>query len=175
MLQNNRIRVRVDIVVFRRNRWSTTEVDDQATQVESQSDSESDRARAYTDDLWRDLTSDEVIWRRHENSSAIGWHLGHQAHVAHFMIRNLIAAEPQPRPRARRTHGFRTARRFRGALPPCNDSRTSAVRSPAESTIESTQFRPAPLVHPTNSPSSPATSRIVGHRGSARTRRTGRS
>ncbi|WUD77084.1 DinB family protein [Streptomyces sp. NBC_00510] len=53
-----------------------------------------DRARAYTDSLWQDLTADEVTWRPHEDSSAIGWHLGHQAHVAHFMVRNLTAAEP---------------------------------------------------------------------------------
>ncbi len=57
---------------------------------------EYDRARAYTDQLWKDLTPDEVTWRPDENSSAIGWHLGHQAHVAHFMIRNLTAAEPSP-------------------------------------------------------------------------------
>jgi len=59
---------------------------------------EYDRARTYTDELWKDLTPDEVTWRPHENSSAIGWHLGHQAHVAHFMIRNLTAAEPSPDP-----------------------------------------------------------------------------
>ncbi|MGP3769623.1 DinB family protein [Streptomyces sp. SDT5-1] len=38
---------------------------------------EYDRARAYTDGLSRDLTPDEVIWRPNEDSSAIGWHLGH--------------------------------------------------------------------------------------------------
>ncbi|MFE7761765.1 DinB family protein [Streptomyces sp. NPDC057438] len=59
---------------------------------------EYDRARAYTDQLWTDLSADEVGWRPHEKSSAIGWHLGHQAHVAHFMIRNLTAAEPSPAP-----------------------------------------------------------------------------
>jgi hypothetical protein len=57
---------------------------------------EYDRAVAYTDTLWRDLTPTEVAWRPHENSSAIGWHLGHQATVAHFMVRNLTAAEPSP-------------------------------------------------------------------------------
>src|SRR4051812_39083879 len=57
---------------------------------------EYDRARAYTDELWRDLAPDEVRWRPDENSSAIGWHLGHQATVAHFMVRNLTAAEPSP-------------------------------------------------------------------------------
>jgi hypothetical protein len=59
---------------------------------------EYDRARAYTDQLWRDLSAEEVCWRPNENSSAIGWHLGHQAHVAHFMVRNLTAAEPSPDP-----------------------------------------------------------------------------
>ncbi|MDG1266639.1 MAG: DinB family protein [Ilumatobacter sp.] len=52
------------------------------------------RAVAYTDDLWTDLTQDEVHWRPSLNSSAIGWHLGHQAAVSHFMVRNLAAAEP---------------------------------------------------------------------------------
>src|SRR5689334_12914260 len=59
---------------------------------------EYDRARGYTDQLWIDLSADEVRWRPHDNFSAIGWHLGHQAHVAHFMIRNLTAAEPSPDP-----------------------------------------------------------------------------
>src|SRR6516225_9094951 len=69
---------------------------------------EYDRARTYTDELWKDHTPDEVTWRPHENSSAIGWHLGHQAHVAHFMIRNLTAAEP--RPGSGRPDGLRAAR-----------------------------------------------------------------
>ncbi|MEU9889848.1 DinB family protein [Sphaerisporangium sp. NPDC051011] len=59
---------------------------------------EYDRARAYTDELWRDLTAEELHWRPEQNFSPIGWHLGHQAHVAHFMIRNLTAAEPSPAP-----------------------------------------------------------------------------
>ena len=54
---------------------------------------EYDRAREYTRDLWIDLSEDEVRWRPHERSSAIGWHLGHQPAVAHFMVRNLTAAE----------------------------------------------------------------------------------
>jgi len=53
-----------------------------------------DQALAHTDELWTDLTIDEVHWRADENSSAIGWHLGHQPAVAHFMVRNLTAAEP---------------------------------------------------------------------------------
>jgi hypothetical protein len=59
---------------------------------------EYDRARDYTDRLWTDLPEDEIRWRPSVNSSAIGWHLGHQAHVAHFMVRNLTAAEPSPDP-----------------------------------------------------------------------------
>lgn len=59
---------------------------------------EYERSLTYTATLWSDLTEDEVHWRPHENSSAIGWHLGHQAAVAHFMIRNLTAAEPSPDP-----------------------------------------------------------------------------
>jgi hypothetical protein len=55
---------------------------------------EHDRAVAYTDELWTDLSDDEVRWRPSPQSSAIGWHLGHQAAVSHYMVRNLIAAEP---------------------------------------------------------------------------------
>ena len=57
---------------------------------------EYDRARA--DELWRDLIPDEVTWRPREDFSLIGWHLGHQAHVARFMVRDLTAAEPRPGP-----------------------------------------------------------------------------
>ncbi|MFD8951971.1 DinB family protein [Streptomyces xanthophaeus] len=78
---------------------------------------EYDRARAYTDDLWKDLTADEVTWRPHEESSAIGWHLGHQAHVAHFMIRNLTAAEPSPDPELDGLMDSANPEKFRGALP----------------------------------------------------------
>lgn len=55
---------------------------------------EFERALAYTESLWADLTEDEVHWRPSANSSAIGWHLGHQAAVSHYMVRNLTAAEP---------------------------------------------------------------------------------
>ncbi|MFF7069716.1 DinB family protein [Streptomyces pseudovenezuelae] len=78
---------------------------------------EYDRARAYTDELWRDLTPDEVTWRPHENSSAIGWHLGHQAHVAHFMVRNLTAAEPSPDPELDALMDSANLEKFRGTLP----------------------------------------------------------
>lgn len=75
------------------------------------------RALAYTDELWRDLTPEEITWRPSENSSAIGWHLGHQAHVAHFMIRNLTAAEPSPDPDLDGLMDSANPEKFRGALP----------------------------------------------------------
>lgn len=78
---------------------------------------EYDQARAYTDELWRDLSPDEVVWRPHEDSSAIGWHLGHQAHVAHFMVRNLTAAEPSPDPELDALMDSAQPERQRGALP----------------------------------------------------------
>jgi len=55
---------------------------------------EYDRALAYTDSLWTDLSAEEISWREHDEASGIGWHIGHQPAVAHFMVRNLTAAEP---------------------------------------------------------------------------------
>ncbi len=78
---------------------------------------EYDRARAYTDQLWLDLTPDEVIWRPYDDFSPIGWHLGHQAHVAHFMVRNLTAAEPSPDPDLDTIMDSANPERSRGALP----------------------------------------------------------
>jgi hypothetical protein len=78
---------------------------------------EYDRARAYTDSLWRDLSADEVGWRPQVQASAIGWHLGHQALVAHFMIRNLTAAEPSPDPWLDPVMDSATPEPVRDALP----------------------------------------------------------
>jgi len=78
---------------------------------------EYDRARAYTDLLWRDLRAEEVCWRPHTESSAIGWHLGHQATVAHFMVRNLTAAEPSPDAELEPLMDSATPERIRGDLP----------------------------------------------------------
>lgn len=79
--------------------------------------SEYDRAISYTKDLWSDLTTDEVHWRPNENSSAIGWHLGHQPAVAHFMVRNLTAAEPSPDPELDGLMDSATEEADRGDLP----------------------------------------------------------
>ena len=75
------------------------------------------RALDYTDALWRDLTSQEVTWRPRPNFSPIGWHLGHQAAVAHFMIRNLTAAEPSPDPGLDALMDSATPEHDRGGLP----------------------------------------------------------
>jgi hypothetical protein len=79
---------------------------------------EYERALAYTDALISDLTDEEVHWRPDDESSAIGWHLGHQAAVAHFMIRNLTAAEPSPDPELDPLMDSATPERQRGNLPP---------------------------------------------------------
>ena len=75
------------------------------------------RAWAFTDALWLDLTDAEIRWRPNESSSAIGWHLGHQAAVAHFMVRNLLAAEPSPDPELDALMDSATAESARGDLP----------------------------------------------------------
>ncbi len=79
---------------------------------------EYDTALAYTDDLWKDLTEDEVYWRRDDHSSAIGWHLGHQGVVAHFLVRNLTAAEPKLDPRFDEMMDSATPELERAPLPP---------------------------------------------------------
>ena len=78
---------------------------------------EYERALAYTSDLWTDLSVDEVRWRADEHSSAIGWHLGHQPAVAHFMVRNLTAAEPSLDPELDLLMDSATPPSGRGDLP----------------------------------------------------------
>jgi len=78
---------------------------------------EFDEALRYTDSLWTDLSDDEVHWRANPESSAIGWHLGHQAAVAHFMVRNLTAAEPEIDSPLDRLMDSATAEADRGQLP----------------------------------------------------------
>lgn len=75
------------------------------------------RAWAHTDALWLDLDESELHWRPHPHSSAIGWHVGHQAAVAHFVVRNLLAAEPSPDPAFDRLMDSATPEVDRGVLP----------------------------------------------------------
>jgi hypothetical protein len=79
---------------------------------------EYDRARAYTRDLWSDLSEQEVRWRPNEHSSAIGWHLGHQPAVAHFLVRNLTAAEASLDAELDALMDAATGEPDRGDLPP---------------------------------------------------------
>ena len=78
---------------------------------------EYDRALAYTGDLVADLTEAETHWRPDRESSAIGWHLGHQAAVAHYLVRNLTAAEPRLDDDFERLADSATPEPDRGELP----------------------------------------------------------
>lgn len=79
---------------------------------------EYDTALTYTDQLSDGLTPAQIAWRADENSSAIGWHLGHQPAVAHFMVRNLTAAEPRIDASLEQLMDSATAESQRGELPP---------------------------------------------------------
>jgi hypothetical protein len=78
---------------------------------------EYEAAIAYTAALYTDLTDAELHWRSGPNASAIGWHLGHQAAVAHFMVRNLTAAEPSIDPALDALMDSATPESQRGDLP----------------------------------------------------------
>jgi hypothetical protein len=58
-----------------------------------------------------------IAWRPESESSAIGWHLGHQPAVAHYMLRNLIAAEPSIDADIDALMDSATPERHRGDLP----------------------------------------------------------
>jgi DinB superfamily len=61
---------------------------------------EYDQARRYTHSLYADLSEADMQWRPAPKSSGIGWHLGHQAAINHFLLRNLVAAESSLNPDA---------------------------------------------------------------------------
>ena len=89
-------------------------------------------ARTYSVGLIEGLTEEEVAWRPHEESSAIGWHLGHQAAVNHYMLRNLTAAEPSINVRFDSFFDSANPERQRGDLAPLEqilDFRTTVARS----------------------------------------------
>ena len=67
---------------------------------------EYDLARRYTQRLYADLPEADVYWRPAPKSSGIGWHLGLQAAISHFLVRHLLAAEPSE------TGGHWTIRHF---------------------------------------------------------------
>lgn len=78
---------------------------------------EYDRALAHTATLVADLSDAELIWRPDDASSSIAWHLGHQAAVAHYMVRNLTAAEPRIDPEIDAVMDSATQVSDRGDLP----------------------------------------------------------
>ena len=78
-------------------------------------------AQAYSLDLIDGLEADQVGWRPNENSSAIGWHLGHQAAVNHYMVRNLTAAEVTFNADFDRVFDSATPEPERGAIPPVDE------------------------------------------------------
>lgn len=82
---------------------------------------EYDLARRYTRSLYEDLPEPDVQWRPKPKSSAIAWHLGHQAAVNHFLLRNLFDAEPSIEPRFDALFDAANPEENRGELPPLAD------------------------------------------------------
>ncbi len=82
---------------------------------------EYDLARGYTQRLYEDLPEADVLWRPEVNSSGMGWHLGHQAVVNHFMIRNLLDAEISLNPALDALFDSANPEANRGDLPPLAD------------------------------------------------------
>ena len=79
---------------------------------------EYDLARRYTQSLYADLPEAAVHWRPAPQSSGIGWHLGHQAAVNHFFMRNVLAAEPSLNPQFDALFDAVKPEEQRGTLPP---------------------------------------------------------
>ncbi|MGF1597502.1 MAG: DinB family protein [Acidimicrobiales bacterium] len=75
-------------------------------------------ARSYSVELIEALDHDQIVWRPHDDSSAILWHLGHQAAVNHYLVRNLTAAEPTINRSFDALFDSATPERERGGLPP---------------------------------------------------------
>ena len=78
---------------------------------------EYDQARRYTHSLYVDLSEADVQWRPAPKSSGIGWHLGHQAAINHFLLRNLLAAESSLNPQFDALFDASTPEEQRGHLP----------------------------------------------------------
>ena len=96
-------------------------------------------ARRWCAALVEGLDPEQIAGRPHEESSAIGWHLGHQAAVAHYMMRNLTAAEPPIDAGLDRLFDSATPERARGELPELE--RLHAYREEAAVRVEATVGR----------------------------------
>ena len=82
---------------------------------------EYDLARLYTQSLYEDLPEADLRWRPKPKSSAIAWHLGHQAAVNHFLLRNLFDAEPSINPCFDVLFDAANPEEARGDLPPLDN------------------------------------------------------
>jgi hypothetical protein len=104
---------------------------------------EFDRSQAYTLSLWSDLNESQVHWRADENASGIGWHLGHQAAVAHFLVRNLTAAEPSLDTELDKLMDSATPEAERGKLSDLQRLASESVSGSATSTPATLERRPS--------------------------------
>lgn len=95
-------------------------------------------AQAYSLALVDGLTPDQVSWRPDQNSSAMGWHLGHQGAVNHYMVRNLTAAEVSFDKAFDAVFDSATPEPGRGELPPLAEiiGYREAIASSTRSIIE---------------------------------------
>lgn len=75
-------------------------------------------ALQHTQRLYEGLDEKSVMYRPSWQGSSIGWHLGHQAAVNHFLVRNLVAAEPSLNPGFDAIFDSATDESERGTLPP---------------------------------------------------------
>lgn len=91
-------------------------------------------AQDYSLELVDGLDDAQIAWRPNENSSAIGWHLGHQAAVNHYLVRNLTAAEVTFDGDFDRVFDSATPEPDRGTLPPL-DAIISYRQAIARSTV----------------------------------------
>ena len=98
-------------------------------------------ARRYTQILYEDLSEAEVQWRPSPKSSGIAWHLGHQAAVNHFLLRNLVDAEPSLEPHFDAIFDAANPEEQRGNLPPLAE-----IIAYREAVAQRTQARLAALL-----------------------------
>ena len=78
---------------------------------------EYDLSRRYSQSLYDNLSEADIQWRPRPKSSAIGWHLGHQAAVNHYMNRNLLDAEASLDPQLDARFDSASPEEKRGELP----------------------------------------------------------
>jgi hypothetical protein len=113
------------------------------------------RAQAFSIALIDGLDEEQIAWRPHPDSSAIGWHLGHQAAVNHYLVRNLTAAEPTFDADLDRLFDSATPEPGRGELPQLERILAIETRHVRRRRPPSTGSPPGTSVPPSSSPSSP--------------------